>query len=185
MERESEIKRLLRWRVTCAEAEAPLAPRASQLLRLEPPWWKSSPEQFRSAAERVCQIEIANGHATAEIPATRTGYPVPTLIVRNLDEVETSVCILYFGVRDAILRLRFRLNLASREMSQSYDATFVRALDGYPLLSTDAAMTAECEFTIKEDLANDLAKEWEPLNVTDQMPFRLILRCKKKTTNTT
>src|SRR5688572_7279321 len=113
MSNEISVGQLLRWRAARAEAEAPPAPRAARLLELARPWWEALPARFQSLVERLGNIQIAYGHAMAEpVSVRRSGHPVPTLIVRRAEESETSVCVLYLGVRDGRLRLRFQLERA-------------------------------------------------------------------------
>jgi hypothetical protein len=126
MSNEISIEQLLRWRAARAEAEAPPAPRAARLLELARPWWEAWPERFQRLVERLGGIQIAYGHAMAEpVEARRSGYPVPTLIVRRAEELETSVCVLYLGVRDGRLRLRFQLEKAIAHVPETFEATFV------------------------------------------------------------
>src|SRR5436309_3280949 len=106
------VEQLLRWRLSQAEAEAPPAPRAGRLLELARPWWETWPERFQSFVERLGGIEVAYGHA-AEPRQPRGGHPVPALVVRAVEELETSVRVLYINVREGRLRLRFQLDAAT------------------------------------------------------------------------
>ena len=176
MNKNLTIEPLLQWRLAQAEAEAPPAPRAARLLELARPWWESWPERFQLLVARVGRIQIAYGHAMTEPIRGGGGYPVPALILRTAEELETSVQVLYFAVRDGGLRLRFQLDAATGLSQESFEVTFVADNPARPLLSAQAARSLDNEYRIDAELAEDLAKDWAPLKVTDRMPFRLILR---------
>src|SRR5256885_6553362 len=173
------IEELLRWRAARAEAEAPPAPRAARLLELARPWWEIRPERFQSFVERLGRIHVAYGHAMAEPRQSHTGHPVPALIVRAIEELETSVRVLYLDVRDGRLRLRFQLDAATAQAQDCFEATFVGDRHERPLLSAPAILSVDSEYRIDTELSEDLAHGWEQLKVTDRMPFRLILRADK------
>lgn len=176
MNTESDFRELLSWRLTRAEAEAPPAPRASRLLALTKPWWETWPDKFQSLVARLSQVEVGFGHALAEPGQNRNGHPVPVLLVRTVEELETSARVLYLDVRDGGLRLRFRLENAVEAPEQSFDVTFVSESTGQPLLSAAAVVSMNPEYRVDVDLPDEIAKCWERLKVTDKMPFRLILR---------
>lgn len=176
MNREIRVVDLLRWRYSEALAEAPPAPRAARLLGLSRPWWETSADRFRSLTGRLGKIQAALGLAMADPRIPRTGHPVPTLIVRAEEGVETSVRVLYFNVRDGRLRMRFRPDSLPREPEPTYEVTFVSDPDGKPLFIAPAALSLDGEYRVDVDLPEDLASEWSRLKVTDRMPFRLILR---------
>jgi hypothetical protein len=180
MSNEISIEQLLRWRAARAEAEAPPAPRAARLLELARPWWEAWPERFHLLVERLGSIQITYGHAMAEpVEARRSGYPVPTLIVRGVEELETSVSVLYLGVRDARLRLRFQLESALAHVPKTFEVTFVAQGSARPLLSAPAVLSVDREYRIDCELPAELGRDWKELKVTDRMPFRLILRSDK------
>jgi hypothetical protein len=83
---------------------------------------------------------------------------------------------LYFSVRDGRLRLRFQLDAAHGQAQKSFDVTFINDKDHRPLLSAQAALSVDSEYRIDTEISEELAQDWEPLKVTDRMPFRLILR---------
>jgi hypothetical protein len=170
------IGQLLRWRLARAEAEAPRAPRGARLLELARPWWEIWPERFQSLLERVGQIQIAYGHAMAEAGNARSGYPVPTVVVRTAEELETSVRVLYLSVRNGRLRFRFQLDAAARPAPESFEATLISDKTALPLLSTHAMLSVDSEYRIDTELPPELARDLESLRVTDRMPFRMILR---------
>ena len=92
MSNEISVEQLLRWRAPRAETEAPPAPRAARLLELGRPWWETWPERFHRLVERLGSIQIAYGPAMAEpVEAPRSGYPVPALVVRRVEELERRV----------------------------------------------------------------------------------------------
>src|ERR1700722_11054298 len=171
------IKEILRWRLAQAEAAAPRAPRARQLLEMARPWWETWPERFKSLVERVGRIEIAYGHAMAE-PGHARGrpYPVPALRVRACEEFETFAQVLYLNVRDGRLRLRFHLETPPRSAPESFWVTFISVTSPLPVLSAQAMFSVDNEYRIDAELPAELALEWESIKVMDRMPFRLILR---------
>ena len=180
MSNEISIEQLLRWRAARAETEAPPAPRAARLLELGRPWWETWPERFHRLVERLGSIQIAYGHAMAEpVEAPRSGYPVPALVVRRVEELETSVSVLYLGVREGRLRLRFQLEKAIVHAPDAFEATFVAHGFTRPLFSAPAVLSVDNEYRIDCELPEKLARDWKELKVTDRMPFRLILRSDK------
>lgn len=135
MKTEIPIEQLLRWRLAQAEADAPSAPRAARLLELSRPWWETWPEQFQSMVERLGKVQIAYGHAMAEPRPSRIGHPVPALIIRTREELETSVRVLYLNVRDGRLRLRFQVDTALGPEQKALDVTFVCDASRRPVVS--------------------------------------------------
>ncbi len=170
------LEQMLRWRQTRAENEAPRAPRGAYLLELARPWWEVWPERFQLLLGRVRQVQIAYGHALAEPRPGHSGHPVPALIVRGCDEVETSAQVLYFNVRDGQLRFRFQLGAALTPTPECFEVTFVTDDAARPLLSARAALSVDHEYRLDAEISAALAKDWEALKVTDKMPFRMILR---------
>jgi hypothetical protein len=175
MKTELPIEQLLRWRLSRAEAEAPRAPRGSRLLEVARPWWEVWPERFQSLAERVNRIQIAYGRAMAESGHTRSGYPVPAVIVQAAEELETSVCVLYLNVRDRRLHFRFQLD-ATTPTPESFEVTFLPDKSTRPMLSAQATLSVDREYRIDAELSEELSRDLKPLKVTQRMPFRLILR---------
>jgi hypothetical protein len=176
MKAELPVEQLLRWRLARAEAEAPPAPPGTHLLELARPWWETWPERFQMLVDRVSRIQTAYGYAMAEPNRTRCGHPVAAMVVRAIEEVETSARVLYFSVRDGRLRLRFQLDAAHGQAQKSFDVTFINDKDHRPLLSAQATLSVDSEYRIDTEISEELAQDWEPLKVTDRMPFRLILR---------
>ena len=129
--------------------------------------------------ERLGGIQVAYGHAMAEPRQSSIGHPVPALIVRAVEELETSVRVLYLNVRDGRLRLRFQLDAAIAQAQESFEVTFVSDKPERPLLSAAAMLSLEGEYRVDTELVEELAPSWEQLRVTDRMPFRLILRSDK------
>jgi len=172
------IKEILQWRLARAEAEAPRPPRARQLFDMARPWWETWPERFKSLVERVGRIQIAYGHAMAEPGGHARGgpHPVPALLVRACEEMETSVQVLYLSVRDGRLRLRFQLETPLRPAPESFEVTFICDKATHPALSAQAMLSVDNEYRIDAELPAELAQDMEPMKVTDRMPFRLILR---------
>ena len=169
------IEELLRWRLRQAEAEAPPAPSAEQLLAMVRPWWETCPDQFHDLVGRLAKIQIAFGHAMAKPGQTPAGHPIPVLIKHLADKVEASARVLYLNVRDGQLRLRFQLDGLASPAPKNFEATFVDD-EFRPLLSATASLAVDHEYRIDVELAAELAQSWKQLKVTDRMPFRLILR---------
>jgi hypothetical protein len=170
------LEQLLRWRLARAEEEAPPAPRAARLLKLARPWWEAWPERFQKLVERLGQLEVAYGHAMAEPRRVPTEPLVPAIIVHTATETETCARLLYLGIRDGHLRLRFELADEQHLSEPAYEVTFVCRTSSQPLFSAVAARSANSEYSLNEQLSDELAGKWSTLKVTDAMPFRLILR---------
>jgi hypothetical protein len=170
------VEQLLRWRLARAEAEAPPAPRGAQLLELVRPWWETWPERFQRLAGRLSQLDVAYGHAMADSRRTPIEHPVPVMIVRDSSEAESSARVLYFNIRDKQLRLRFQLSTSPDMSELAYEATFVSRSTSKPLFSSSAQRSANGDYSITEGLSAELVEKWSSLKVTDEMPFRLILR---------
>jgi len=167
------VETLLRWRLSRAEAEAPPAPRAARLLELARPWWERWPDRFQSLVERLGRIQIACGHAMTEPRRDGSGLPVPAVIFRTAEDLETSVRVVCFAIRDGRLRLRFQLDGQAHE---SLDVTFIADPATRPLLSAQATLSPDGEYRIDAELPEELERSWAFVKVTDRMPFRLILR---------
>jgi hypothetical protein len=112
----------------------------------------------------------------AEPPPSRRGHPVPVLIVRAMEELETSARVQYLNVREGRLRLRFQLESAPRPAQPAYEVTIISDATSKPLFPARASLTVDNEYRLDAELAEEIAKGWEQLKVTDRMPFRLILR---------
>ena len=176
MKTKVSISQLLRWRLLQAEAAAPPAPSAARLLEIAQPWWETWPDQFRSLVDRLGQIQIAYGHAMAEPRPSRGGFPVPTLVALANQEFKARANVLYLNVRNSRLMLRFQLDAIIAQPPEQVEATFVAESSALPRLSALATLSVDAEYRIDTELSAELAHEWEPLKVTDRMPFRLILR---------
>jgi hypothetical protein len=175
MNTEISIEDLLRWRLAKAESEAPPAPRAARLLALTRPWWETWPERFKMLVERLAHVQVGYGHAMSDPQNPRSGHPVAALIVRTVEQLETSAQVLYFNISQNKLRLRFHLESASVNAEPSFEVTFISGSTAQPLFSAVAALSVDTEYRIDADLPEGLAEDWARLKVTDRMPFRLIL----------
>lgn len=175
MKRELDIEQLLRWHLERAEAEAPMPPRASRLLELARPWWEIWPERFHAYARRLGAVQVSYGYAMSELQHGHSGHPVPTLITRDDEELEAPARVLYMNVRDGRLRLRFQIDPIPR-MERRFEVTFVSDGTLKPILFTHAVLTVDNEYRLDAELPAEFATIWESLKVTDQMPFRFILR---------
>ncbi len=176
MKTEATIKELLRWRLAQAEADAPRAPSAAQLLELSRPWWETWPQKFQTLAELLGKIQVAYGHAMAETRNARTGHPVSTLIVHSSAPVETTACVLHIDVRQGRLRLRFQMDKAACQELAAFETTFVAAGKDKPLFMAQATRSVDSEYRVETELPDDLANAWSGVRVTDEMPFSLILQ---------
>ena len=174
------VEQLLRWRLSQAEAEAPPAPRAARLLELARPWWETWPERFQAAIQRLTSMQLAYGHAMTELQRSRSGHPVPALIIQKVEELETSARILYFNVVNGQLHLRFLLDAPPEHSEQDFEVTVVSDPTALPLLSTNATKSVDNEYRLSAELSEDLARDWVRVRVTERMPFRLILRSGKE-----
>jgi hypothetical protein len=172
----TSVQELLRWRLARAEAQAPPAPRAARLLELARPWWETWPERFQKLVTRLGQMQVAYGHAMAETRRLPGEHLVPAIIVHSASETEGSARVLYFSARDGQLRLRFQLNAAQDCAEPVYEATFICKTSDQPLFSAHSERSTNGEYSLVETLSEELAGKWELLKVTDEMPFRLILR---------
>jgi hypothetical protein len=173
------VEQLLRWRLSQAETEAPPAPRAARLLELARPWWEIWPDRFQAAIQRLTRIQLAYGHAMTELQRSRSVHPVPVLIVRKPDALETSARVLYLNVRNGQMHLRFVLDAPPEQTEQDFEVTVVSDPAALPLFSTNASKSVDNEYRLTAELSEELARDWERLKVTDRMPFRLILRSGK------
>jgi hypothetical protein len=175
MRREFDIEQLLRWRLERAESEAPLPPDGLRLLEGVRPWWELWPERFAEQVRRLGAIQISYGYAMAQLQHGHSGHPVPALISRNDEELESPARVLYLNVREGRLRLRFHLDPIPR-IEQGFEVTFISEGALQPILSAYASLSVDGEYRLDADLPDNLATTWESLKVTDRMPFRFILR---------
>ena len=175
MNRGVPIERLLRWRLGRAEADAPPAPTAERLLELARPWWERWPERFRAQLMRLRHMPLAYGYAMSPSERDRRGHPVPTLIA-GADDIETYTRVTYINVRDARFRMRFQVDGATIHPYQAFDAIFVSDSSENPLCAAVAVRSHADEYRVDVDLPDHLVRSWGALRVTDQMPFRMVLR---------
>jgi hypothetical protein len=174
MKRKIPVEQLLRWRLARAEAAAPPAPRAKQLLEAARPWWETQPQQFQALAEQLGRIPIAHGDVMAKARAPNGGHPVPVLMIHRAEKLETFARVIYFSVRAGSLRLCLRLKTAAPKMPKSFEITFFDS-QLRPLFSATATSMKNKEYCLDVELPEPLARDWERLKVNDQMPFRLMI----------
>ena len=175
MNRGVSVEQLLRWRLRRAETDAPAAPNATHLLDLARPWYDRWPDQFRARLTRVKQIPLAYGYAMSAPDPERRGHPVPTLIA-DTEDVETYTRVTYINVREARFRMRFQVEGATIYPHHAFDAIFVSDASERPLCTAVAVRSHADEYRVDIDLPDHLVQNWGALRVTDQMPFRMILR---------
>ena len=176
MSSDLHIERLLRWRQAHAESAAPPAPHGARLLELSRHWWERWPERFQAHVQRLTAMPpVAYGHAMTDAARDRTGHAVPALVVRVVDEVETSARVLYLSVRDGRLRLRFHLDAPAALAEPAFEVTFVSDDEPDALFSALATLSLDDEYRLDVALPGDLEQQWACVKVTDRMPFRFIL----------
>lgn len=175
MKRAMHVEDLLQWRRERAEAGAPPAPSAIQLLKLAKPWWEMWPDRFATSVRRLAAIQLSYGYAMSHPSHGHSGHPVAALISRDDDEQESPARILYMSVHDGRLRLRFQLAPIPRS-DAAFEVTFVSEAGLRPILSARADLSGEDEYRVDVELPSELVAAWESLKVTDPMPFRFILR---------
>jgi hypothetical protein len=175
MNRGVPIERLLRWRHGHAEADAPRPPSAEHLLELARGWWERWPERFRAQLARLRQMPLAYGYAMSASERDRRGHPVPTLVA-DAEDVETYTRVTYINVREARFRMRFQVEGAAVRPHHAFDAIFVSDASESPLCAAVAVRSHADEYRVDVDLPDHLVESWGALRVTDQMPFRMILR---------
>ena len=175
MNRGVTVEQLLRWRLRHAEFDAPTAPKAEHLLELARPWWERWPERFRTQVLRLEQMPMAYGYAMSASERERRGHPVPTLIA-DTEDVETYTRVTYINVREARFRMRFQVEGATIHPHHAFDAVFVSNAAETPLCAAVAVRSHADEYRVDVDLPDHLVQTWSTLRVTDQMPFRMILR---------
>ena len=176
MNSNTPIEELLRWRLQQAEAEAPPAPSAARLLALSRPWWEALPERFNALVERLGRIQVAYAYAQAEPRQSLGGHPVPALIVRPEEEVESSARLLYLEVRNGRLRLRFQLEAALEPAVEAFDVTFVSETPHEAPFSALAILSLGREYHLDGELPEGVARRWEGWKVSQRIPYRMILR---------
>lgn len=174
MNTDEDIEQLLQWRLRLAEKEAPPAPRASRLLEFCQPWWEVSPARSRRIFDRIAGLQFSFGHAMVAGGGSRSGHPVPVLLMRGDDEIEAAARVLYFNLRDGQLRLRFQLDAVPAPLEPALQVTFV-AVDSTPLFAAEAVLTGENEYRLETAPPAPLSATWANLKVTDPMPFRFVL----------
>ena len=174
MKRKIPVEQLLRWRLARAEAAAPPAPRAKRLLDAARPWWETQPGQFQALAEQLGRIPVAHGDAAAKPKVPNGGHPVPVLLIRRAEKLETFARIIYFSIRDGSLCLCLRLKTAAPKMPKSFEITFVGS-PLRPLFFAAATSLKNKEYRLEVELSEPLARDWEKLKVKDRMPFRLLI----------
>jgi hypothetical protein len=176
MKTDLTIGQLLRWRLAQAEATAPPALRAARLLEQAQPWWETWPTKFATLVAQLNATESAYGHAMTNSAGERAGHPVPVVISLSQGDHPASARVLFVSVRDGRLRLRFELSAGVAIDGAAYDATFLGIGRATPLLDAPALRSVGNEYRIDAELPAELQTVWADLKVTDQMPFRLILR---------
>ena len=177
MKTEVSIEQLLRWRLVCAEADAPPQPCAAQLLAWAQPWWERCPERFQYALQSLMALEgeVATDMSQPRYPGALS--PVPTLIVCANEHIHACVYILAFDLRDGQLHLRFALNAYANMVEDRSEVTFISS--SKPVLFAEATRLVNTEYGLDAEIPAELTKQWASFKATDPMPFRWIL-CPKK-----
>jgi len=168
--------RLLQWRATRAEAEAPPPPSGAELLARARPWWERWPARLAERVARLTQLQVTYGVAQSDTVGTRQGVPVPLLLIDAEGERGGVARVLYLEVHDGRLRLRLELDAPPHEsLHHMAEITFVSRLDAEALLSAAASRVHDREYSLDVALPERLALAWKTLRVRDAMPFRLIV----------
>src|SRR5204863_8209399 len=97
----------------------------------------------------------------AEPQQSRSGHPVPVIIVRAVEEREASARVLYLNVRDGRLRLRFELVAALTPAEPAYEVTIVSDATSKPLFTARGFLAVVIEYRLDVELAEEIAKSWE------------------------
>src|SRR3569832_1723900 len=156
MKRKIPLEQLLRWRHQKAASEAPPAPGAAELIERARPWWEKQPEKFQLLVERLNKIRIAPGCHQLESDLGRHWHSVPALVIHGKEISESSVRVLFFRLRDAKLRLQFRLESPVPLEESSFEATFISEAGARALFATTAPVSAKLEFTIDTELPTEI-----------------------------
>jgi hypothetical protein len=176
MKPQATIEQLLHClRLTKAGVEAPRPPSASSLLARARPWWELMPEQLDAWIERLLNIQLVYGHALEECSHSSTA-PVAALIVGTDTQKEAWARLLYINLQSDRLRLRFQLDGECDPMAPEIEVAFVSPATRSSLLYGLAVRSHESEYRLDTALPAELAAEWKQYKVTDQLPFRFILR---------
>ncbi len=173
MSTEVSIEQLLRWRLACAQADAPPQPCVAQLLAWAQPWWERYPERFQHALQTLMALEgeVATDMSQPCYPGALS--PVPTLIVRATEQIHASVYINAFDLRDAQLHLRFALNADANLVEDRSEVTFISS--SKPVLFAEATRLVNTEYRLDAEIPSELTEQWASIKATDPMPFRWIL----------
>jgi hypothetical protein len=106
---------------------------------------------------------------------------VPALVVRDDQEVEALVRVLYLSVREGRLRLRFHLDAPPPKTEPSFEVTFVPETGlETPLFAAPASASEAGEYRLEAELPSEIAGHWGDLKVTDRMPFRFVLHSRTR-----
>ena len=143
------VRKLLRWRLEKAKAEAPPAPSAARLLALARPWWEASPERFQLAIQRLRSIQVTGAKPVSKSLQSRARRPVPALIVRAKAELETSVRVLSMRLSNGRMQLRFQFETVPEPDEQTLEVTFVSELTLKPLFCAFAARSVGREYRLE------------------------------------
>jgi hypothetical protein len=175
MKRKMPIKELISWRYKLAKSEAPSRPSATRLLDLALPWWEKNPEEFRSLAAQLNQIELAEDRPVAKSRRGR-GQPIAALAVFRGKKFQNSVRVQQFRLRNAKLNLSFEMETAMPAMGPTLEVTFISDHSAQPLFCALATASANGTYRINTELPSNLIPDWGRLKPADRMPFRLLLR---------
>jgi hypothetical protein len=169
------VEELLGWRAEQSAADAPPVPRASRLLELSRPWWEIWPEKFKSIADQLGTVQMRYGHAMVDGAVGTSGRPIPAVLVAPDGRHEIVVHVLYLEIKESVLHLRFEIDAAAGALAPQFECILVSEANLGPLFSASAQGCVDREYFISTLVPESLAREWQDLKVTDQMPFRLIL----------
>jgi hypothetical protein len=170
------VESLLRWRLEKARTNAPPPPSAARLLALARPWWETSPERFQLAMQRLISIPVTEGDAVLKSFRSGAGGPVPALMVRTAEVLETSARILPAIFSNGRARLSFCSEAVAEPDEQTLEVTFVSASTLKPLFSGLAAKSLSGDYWLDAELSSEFMDNGQRFEANGPLAFRLILR---------
>jgi hypothetical protein len=156
---------LIRWRLNEAEAEAPMPPKASVVMRDEA-WLRKLDRAMRQIGELAYDARTApvQPHGCRVVFEDETGNPTVNVLP-----------VLQFSIDPpGELTLRLRQNGEKRFPAGAARCAFI-SISGDPLLDTIAEIRADGDILIRNAIGPDLAQKWSGVKANDPKPFGLII----------
>ena len=173
----------LRWRFQLMKAEAPAAPSAAQLIERALPWWERTPERYRALVGRLEKMQSGYDNNGGRSDHGSEGRAMPALIVRGDEGMECFARVLDFKVRDGKLHFRFKVASPFAPEGSTLEVTFISYPASRALLFAPAFGSSEIGYIVYTELPAELSVAWVSLDETAHLPFRLILRCRVRSTS--